>query len=281
MNLCTVSWAKRRGKGFLIPTCRIRVGYWGNARTDITEEMVINKANSLKNEGQKTAVKGLLSSCGNFFDLTDGEIRLSAALYAIKNMNYNIDTDKGGLYCEIESGFSSGGKIRYPTANEVIKLQLSYGTDSEPLSDYDKARSVSKLFESGEKISDLAVILHCSEQSVRNLLAISSVPDRVKDAVKPTTAVKYARASIPTRNEIYKKIISGEKVKGKDISSKKEEEIKVIQERIFSTDDIRHLCKDGHSLEAIARIYECKACGELECTRPDISISKIPYEENT
>jgi hypothetical protein len=194
--------------------------------------MIRIRALSLITIGQKKPVVGLLSEDGEWFELIDGELRLRAWKYAKSEFKKDLDSRDGGMYCEIQGGFLAGNKTVYPTTSEAIKLQLSYGTDSEPLSQYDKARAVSKLIELGEKTSELSVVMHCSEQHIRDLLSINSVPDIVKKNVKPTTAARYARADVPTKQRIVKKIEAGEKVKGRDVPYKYETADRVHKEAL-------------------------------------------------
>ncbi|MCK9599063.1 MAG: hypothetical protein M0R06_08490 [Sphaerochaeta sp.] len=261
MGLRDVSWAKRSGKGFIIPSSRIRVGPWGNTRTYITPEMIDTRAKSLIEEGQKKAVKGLISEDGEWFELLDGELRLLGWKEAKKTYGTDLDKRDDGIYCEIEEGFSAGGKVRYPSTVEAIKIHLFYGTDSEPLSQYDKAKAVSKLVESGEKVSSLAIIMHCSEQHVRDLLLINSVPNQVKENVKPSTAAKFARASVPTQKKVIEKISSGEKVKGKDVQSKAETREQVSDDTVPLPAKDQHRMSD-EEIQALIKKADRFMCGE-------------------
>lgn len=224
-----IDWIIRRcGNGYVVHSSRFRVGPWGNARTDITEEIVDARALSLIKEGQKEPVKGLFSSDNECFELIDGELRLRG--WNLAKTKYGVDLDEvhGGIYCELQSGFERVA----PTKKDILLLQVSYGTGSIPLCDYDRANVVSKLIESGESVKELAIIMHCTEQTIRNLLAIHSVPNRVKKVVKPTTALKYSRATLPVKKEVEDKIDGGKKVKAKDIPTKSESTEKVVNESI-------------------------------------------------
>ena len=228
MSIREKEWVKRSGKGFFIESSRIRMGPWGNVRTHIDNNSIKMRAESLIAFGQKRPVIGLLSEDGEWFELIDGEIRLMAWKYAKENLNANLDEKYGGMYCELQDI----SKINI-SKTEIIKLQLSYGTDSEPLSQYDKAISVFKLYEGGEKIADLAIMLHCSVQHIRNLISLSLVSKEIMCAVKPTTALKIAKTSQVRQKEVVDRIRSGEKIKCKDIPPKAEESIKIIQESII------------------------------------------------
>lgn len=241
-----IDWiVRRKGNGFIIPSDRIRVGPWGNARTDITPEMVESRARSLVKDGQKEPVKGLFSADMQWFELIDGELRLRGWKFAKTNLNVDLDKELDGIYCELQPGFERAA----PTKRDIIKLQVAYGTGSIPLSDYDKATSVAKLIEMGETVKDLAILMHCTEQTVRNYVQINSVPERIKQKVKPTTALRYSRATVPDKQNVEKKIESGEKVRAKDIPTRIESQEKVDQEQIpvelpekrrLSDDDIRN-----------------------------------------
>lgn len=249
MGIRDKEWVRRKGQGFIIPSSRIRVGPWGNARTDITPEMVETKALSLIKEGQKKAVKGLLSEDGEWFELTDGEVRHLGWNFAKKQLCADLDEKLGGMYCELEEGFTG----RHPTTIEAIRLQLSYGTDSEPLSQYDKAAAVKKLLEAGDDIEDLAVIMHCSKQHIKDLRDIDSAPAHVKKAVKPTGALKYERASPATKKAIDKKISDGEKVKCKDIPPKSETRERTVQERAPIEPPVKRRLSDDEVREQIQK----------------------------
>lgn len=233
MSLRDQPWAKKKDeKYYLIHSDRIRVGPWGNARTDISPEMIEQRAISLIKEGQKRPVKGFMSADEEWFELVDGELRLRAWKHAKEKLGCNLDDTLGGMMCAIEEGFSAGGKMRFPTTIEAIKIQLSYGTDSEPLGQYDRARAATKLVESGESVAGVSVIMHCSEQTVRNLLAIDTVPEKVQKNVKPTTALKFSRSNPDTRKKILTKIDLGEKIRGKDIPAKIDQQEKVDQQEV-------------------------------------------------
>lgn len=226
MGIRDKEWVIRTGEGFIIPHDRIRIGPWGNVRTDITTETVAIRANSLVLKGQESPVSGLLSEDGEWFELIDGELRWKAWEYAKTFLGVDLDEKYRGMRCRLEPDFVRSR----PSKKDVIKLQLSYGTDSVPLSYYDKARNVKKLIDSGESVSDLAKLMHCSEQTIRNMISTSEVPEDVQKNLKPTTALKYSRADKAEKKRIEKKINSGEKVKGKDIKKKPEEPPEAIQE---------------------------------------------------
>ena len=216
MGIRDKSWARRSGNYFFIPRSRIRIGPWGNARSEFENETVAQRANSLILRGQTHTVKGLLSEDGEWFELIDGEIRWRAWDYAKKELGVDLDETLGGMRCELQTGFNNSR----PTKKDILKIQLSYGTNSEPLTEYDKARNAKKLHDEGESISDLAGILHCSESKVRYLISLDAVPEKAKKNLKPSTALAYSKADEETRREIDGKIDRGEPVKGKDITQR-------------------------------------------------------------
>lgn len=226
MGIRDKEWVIRSGECFIIPHNRIRVGPWGNVRTDIDTETVAIRANSLILKGQESPVSGLLSEDGEWFELIDGELRWKAWEYAKKHLGVDLDKKHRGMRCRLEPDYVRSR----PSKTDVIKLQLSYGTDSVPLSYYDKARNVKKLIDGGESVSELAKLMHCSEQTIRNMIAADDVPEDVKKNVKPTTAVKYSKADKSEKKRIEKKISAGEKVKGKDIHGKTKEPPEAVQE---------------------------------------------------
>jgi hypothetical protein len=247
MGIRDKGWARRSGKGFFIHSSRIRVGPWGNARTEITDEMIRIRALSLVTRGQLSPVFGLLSADGEWFELIDGELRLLAWRYAKNEMGVDLDLTLGGMYCELQEGFVG----KFPTTREALLLQVSYGTNSESLSQYDKARAVTKLVQAGEEVTTIAIAMHCCEQQVRNMLAMDSVPEVVKKAVKPTTAVRFARADVPTKQKIVKKIEAGEKVKGRDVPYKYETADRTHQETVPVVLPEKHKMSDDEIHEQI------------------------------
>lgn len=241
MGIRDKEWVKRTNEGFIIPHSRIRIGPWGNARSEFPEETIASRANSLILEGQKSYVSGLLSEDGEYFELIDGEIRWRAWEYAKKELGVDLDSKLGGMRCKLQDGFSR----KRPTKSDILKLQLSYGTDTVPLSKYDQARNVKKLIDSGESVKDISILMHCTPQTIRNLIAIDSAPDHIKNTQKPSTAMEYTRSDSNTKKEIDRQVSTGKRVSVNSVRSERTKEKsrqKRAQERIpLPTKELRRL----------------------------------------
>lgn len=170
-------------------------------------------------EGQRNPLRGYLSDDGEYFEFIDGERRKRAAEY----INANTDKFPGQkqiieLKCELEEKIG-GKKI---SGTELIFRQLSYGTNTEPLSPFDQAAAVKELVDSGVKVAEIATRMGRSDQHVRNLLKMVQVDPDIKEAVSKgaisaTAALKTTNARQEARNEVKERVARGERVRNKDV----------------------------------------------------------------
>ena len=247
--LRTCQWAKRCGDGFKIPRNRIRVGSWGNARTEFPEETIALRSNSLILEGQKNPVKGIPSEDGEWFELVDGELRWRAWDYAKTQLGVDLDEKLGGVYCEVQSGFND----KSPIEVQIALMQLSCGTDTVPLSQYDRARSAKKLFDSGVTVEELSNRMHCSGQHVRDLLSLNSVPEKIQSGLKPSAAVRYAKADKETQKEVERRIDLGERVRVDDIKPAKHD-LAASSEHVPMPPSDAHILSEEEIKEQIKKV---------------------------
>jgi len=236
MGIRDKDWVKRSGKGFFIKWNRIRPGK--NIRTVFTTETIAERANSLILEGQRNPVRGKLSEDQEYFELSDGEIRWRGWEYAKKELNVNLDDKLGGMYCELQN---------IEDDDERKLFQLSCGTDTISLPVMDQARTLKELIDSGKKISFLAERMHCSDQHIRDTVALLKLDPELQQAVqkgalKPTAATKTARARKEAQQDVKDKIDRGENVGISDVDTA---DGKLVR---LSVDDIQKQIKEADKL---------------------------------
>lgn len=235
MGIKDLPWVKRSGSDYIIPRDRIKPGPWGNVRTEFPEETIAERANSLVLEGQKEVVKGCLSDDQEWFLLIDGELRWRAWEYAKDVLGVNLDEKSGGMKCR---------GIRKPATDiEISLLQFGYGTDTVPLSKVDQANAIKRFADTGMSIADIATRIRRSKQHVRDMIAFTSAPKEIREAVgcgamRVTTAVKTVRATKAARDEIIDQVNQGKKVCGKDVADAMIAKAEEHQEETFDSEMI-------------------------------------------
>jgi hypothetical protein len=232
MGIRDKEWARHSGSNFFIPWNRIKLSEFGNQRTEITDETVAIRANSLILEGQKSAIEGYLSEDQEFFEFIDGDLRYRAWHYAKKHLGVDLDEKLGGMKCVV---------VKKPESMvDAIFYQVSRGSDTVPLSQMDKAKAMRKLHvEEKVPVIEIAKRLMCSDQHVRDMIRLTEMAPELQQAVKAgamrlTTALKTERAREEVRQEVKEKLERGEKVKGCDVEDGKLKTLSVeeIQQQI-------------------------------------------------
>lgn len=213
-NCVVIPWSR------LVPPSKTK---YGNARKDgLTTETFAERANSLILEGQKNPLTGYLSDDGESFELIDGEIRHGGYVHARDVLGVDFDKGLHGVDgVKVVVGPRPGNK-NLDTVG-VAYFQIGCGTDTLPLSQLDKAIKIKELVElHGQKVSDVAKHLGCSDQHVRDMVKLASVDDGMKTAIRekkisPTTATRVTKATEEAQREVKEKLDRGEKVKGTDV----------------------------------------------------------------
>jgi hypothetical protein len=195
--------ALNRKEGLVIPYDKIEIKPGFNVREDFSDTPTFAK--DIVKNGQHSPV--IISVEGEHIYLVDGERRLRAITYAIKELQAPVE----GVWCVKENKGS----------NEETRIITMFGsgTNVKPLTPTEQAKAVKRLIDLGWNEKKIAIQLGRPVTFVNDLLNLSGASTQIRQAVEKkqitkTAAIKLAKASDAEAAKLLGKDV---RVKVKDV----------------------------------------------------------------